>query len=152
MRAAGLVAAVSAAVIPLLAGTAHAADVRVGVGITIAPSGPHYARQGYGYGRRPDAYRYGYERGQSEGARDGYHDGERGRRFELYREGDYRDADKGYKGWMGPRYEYARAYQRGYEQAYRQGFEQGRRYCRDGRYRHDSRYGREGYDYYDPRR
>jgi hypothetical protein len=149
MRAAGLAIA---AVLPLFAMPAHAADVRVGVGITIG-SPPHYGH-GYGYGpgyRRPvDTYRYGYDRGLSEGARDGYHDGRRGRRFELYREGDYRDADKGYKGWMGPRWDYARGYQRGYEQGYRRSFEQGRRYCRRD-HRHDDRCGYARHDYRDDR-
>jgi hypothetical protein len=166
MRAAGFGLA-TVAVVPLFALPAQAADVRVGVGITVGANDPRYGSPyGYGYGRRPvETYRYGFDRGRAEGARDGYHDGSRGRRFELYREGDYRDADKGYKGWMGARYEYARGYQRGFEQGYRQTFEQGRRYSReydrsrrDDRYDRNDRYGREGYDgddeviYENPRR
>jgi hypothetical protein len=147
MSAAGWAVAAVAAV-PLLAVPADAADVRIGVGITVGPSAPRYAQgYGYGYGRRAaDTQRYGYERGRSEGAKDGFHDGERGRRYELYREDDYRDADKGYKGWMGPRWEYARGYQRGYEQGYRQGYDQGRRVCRRD-HRHDDRcgHGRDAY-------
>ena len=138
MRAAGFAAAV--AVLPLIASPADAADVRVGVGSTIGSTGPRYAAQGYGYsyGRRPvDTQRYGFDRGRDEGARDGFKDGERGRRFELYREGDYRDADKGYKGWMGPRWEYARGYQSGYQQGYRQAFDQGRRKRAYASHRHD---------------
>lgn len=145
------------AVLPFFALPAHAADVRVGVGITIGSSDPRYGRPyGYGYGRGPvDTYRYGYDRGRAEGARDGYHDGSRGRRYELYREGDYRDADKGYKGWMGPRWEYARGYQRGFEHGYRQAYDQGLRHCRSRGYdrhrgdRRDDRYGRERDDWDD---
>ena len=163
MRAACLGLA-AVAVLPLLAQPARAADVRVGVGITVGANDPRYGTPyGYGNGRRPaSTYRYGFDRGRAEGARDGYHDGSRGRRFELYREGDFRDADKGYKGWMGPRYEYARGYQRGFEQGYRQAYDQGLRYSRGHGYdryrRDDDRYGRERYDgdddviYENPRR
>jgi hypothetical protein len=115
-----------AAALPLLAvpSLATAADVHLGIGVTVGR--PSY-RPGYGYGRRPvDPFRYGYDRGRTEGARDGFHDGEKGNRFEMYREGDYRDTDQGYKGWMGPRYEYANGYRSGYEQGYRQAFQQGR--------------------------
>jgi hypothetical protein len=135
MKATGLALA---AVLPMLAVPSSAeTSVRIGVGITIGR--PPRAAYGYGYGYgRPhaDTFRYGYDRGRHEGNRDGFKDGERGHRFELYREGDYRDADKGYKGWMGPRYEYARGYQRGYEEGYRQGFRQGRERC-DRRHDHD---------------
>ena len=86
-----------------------------------------------------------YDRGRSEGSRDGWHDGERGKRFELYQEGDYRDCDKGYKGWMGPRGQYANGYRRGFEEGYRQAYEQGRRRHYDERRRGDHR-GRYGDD------
>lgn len=175
MRAAGL-AVVAVAVVPLFTLPAQAAEVRVGVGIRVAANDPRYGAPygqgherayGYAYGQdrgRPATYRYGYDRGRAEGSRDGYHDGSRGRRFELYREGDYRDADQGYRGWMGPRWEYAHGYQRGFEQGYRQAYDQGLRYCRrrgqdgHGRYEGDDRYGRERYDgddaviYENPRR
>ena len=66
--------------VPLFALPAQAAEVRVGVGITVAANDPRY---GTPYGRRatgtadgpPRTYRYGYDRGRAEGARDGYHDG-----------------------------------------------------------------------------
>jgi hypothetical protein len=148
--------------VPLFAEPAHAADVRVGVGITIGSNDPRYGtpyENGYGYGPRwAPTFRYGFDRGNAEGARDGYHDGSRGRRFELYREGDYHDADKGYHGWMGPRWEYARGYRRGYEQGYRQAYDQGLRRCHGegyerrrhhGHYDRDDRYGRERADWDD---
>ena len=120
-----------------LASSSPAAEVHVRVGIAVGQ--PSY-RQGYGYGHA-DTARYGYDRGFREGTDDGYRDGERGHRFELYREGDYHDADKGYKGWMGPRWEYSNAYRRGFEAGYRRAYEQGRR--------HDGHHGRDGDDRYD---
>ena len=128
MRGSGVLLA---AALPLLGvpSLATAADVRIGVTVG-RPS--YQSGYRYGYGRRTaDTFRHGFERGQGEGARDGFHDGEKGNRFELYREGDYRDCDKGYKGWMGPRYEYANGYRSGYEQGYRQAFRQGRDRRRD---------------------
>jgi hypothetical protein len=122
MKATGLALA---AVLPLLAAPSFAdSRVRFGVGITIGyPTRPAYSDD---HGRSyAGTFRDGYDRGWREGAHDGYKDGERGR-FELYREGDYRDADKGYERWMGPRYEYARGFQRGYEEAYREAFRRGR--------------------------
>jgi hypothetical protein len=132
MRASGLALV---AALPLLAAPSSAhADVRIGIGVTLGPS-----YRPTGYGRRPlPTFRYGYDRGYTEGARDGFHDGERGRRFELYREDDYRDADQGYRGWMGLRYEYANGYRSGYEEGYRKSFREGRERCdRNGRHGRD---------------
>ena len=155
MKATGLAIA---AVLPLLAVPASAdTDVRIGVGITIGR--PTTRPYGYDHGRGyANPFRYGYDRGRSEGSRDGWKDGERGHRFELYQEGDYRDCDKGYKGWMGPRGEYAHGYRRGFEAGYRQAYEQGRRRYYDERRHDDRRYddrdrcdrrGRCGHDHHD---
>ena len=101
----------------------------------------------------------GYEDGLNRGQRDG-----RNRdRFDLRRDGRYRDGDHGYKSSYGPRYEYVRAYRRAFEQGYRDGYERyaGGRYCnggsygsygRDGYYRDDPRYDDEGRIYEIPRR
>jgi hypothetical protein len=106
----------------MLAGSAPArADVRVGVGIQIGP----------GYRAYPGTFRYGYDRGVDEGYREGERDARRHERFAFRDERGYRDADRGYRGWMGPRYEYARGYQRGYEEGYARAY---RRYARYDRY------------------
>ena len=144
-----LVFALTVPVLGLAAATPAHAEVHVGVGIVLGQ--PSY-RQGYGYGNsygrgRADTARYGYDRGYREGTQDGYRDGERGHRFELYREGDYHDSDKGYQGWMGPRWEYSNAYRRGFEEGYRRAFAQGRRH--DGRHDGYDRYDRDRDDHYD---
>ena len=54
------------------------------------------------------------------------------------RDGDFRDADDGYKGWMGSRHVYASGFQRGFAEGYRRAFEQGRR---DRRGRDDRSHG-----------
>jgi hypothetical protein len=142
-----LVFALAVPVLGLVTSSPANAEIHVGVGIALGQ--PLY-RQGYGYGpTRTNAARYGYDRGYREGADDGYRDGERGHRFELYREGDYRDSDQGYKGWMGPRWEYSNGYRRGFEEGYRRAFERGRRH--DGRNHdrddRDGRYDDRGYDH-----
>ena len=114
------------------------AEVHLGLRIVVDERAPRYP---YGYGR-VDSPRYGYERGRTEGASNGYKDGQKGRRFDVDRDDDYRDADDGYKGWMGPRHEYARGFRRGYSEGYRRGYEQGhRRRCERDGYRHDGRDG-----------
>jgi hypothetical protein len=111
------------------------AGVRVDVGIALGQ--PTYVAAGNG---SRDASRYGYERGQREGTERGYDDGRKGRRFDIVRDADYRDADDGYKGWMGSRRAYADAFQRGFAEGYRRSFERGRE---DRRNRDDRR---RGYD------
>jgi hypothetical protein len=119
-----------------LASAPSEAGVRIGVGVVIG--GPSY-RPGYA---GPGADRYGYDRGYREGAEKGFKAGRRGKRFEFWRDGDYRDADDGYKRWMGPRWAYEDAFRRGYEAGYRRGYSNGLRE-RGGRwYDHD----RDGYD------
>lgn len=139
MKATTLAATVLAATGLGLAAPSSDAGVQVGVGVVIG--GPAY---GHGY-PGPGADRYGFDRGYREGADNGFKDGRRGRRFEFWRDGDYRDADDGYKRWMGPRWAYAEAFRRGYEAGYRHGYREGcrERRDRDGRwYEHD----RGGYD------
>jgi hypothetical protein len=115
--------------------TVSTAGVRVDVGVLLGA--PAYSdRDGYDRGYRGDAGRYGYERGYREGTSEGYKDGRKGRRFDFRRDGDYRDADDGYKGWMGPRHVYERGFRRGFEEGYRRAFDAGRRERRDDR-RHD---------------
>jgi hypothetical protein len=108
------------------------ADGRVGVGIRI----------GGGYDAR-NTWRYGYDRGADEGYREGGRDARRNERFAYRDEGRYRDSDRGYKGWMGPRFEYERAYRRGFEEGYARAYRRFARHDRYDRYDHNSRYGRE---------
>lgn len=124
------------------------AGVRVNVGISVAAPAYGYRDGRYGYDRGSrDAGRYGYERGLREGTSEGYKDGRKGRRFDYARDGDYRDADDGYKGWMGPRQVYARGFRRGFEEGYRRAYEQGRRERRDDRgYDYDRNRDRDRYD------
>jgi len=103
------------------------ADVRIGVGVRIG--GGHYDSRG--------TWRYGYNRGIDEGYREGERDARRNERFGYRDEGRYRDSDRGYKGWMGPRFEYERAYRRGFEEGYARAY---RRFARHDRYdRYDRR-------------
>jgi hypothetical protein len=86
------------------------------------------------------AFRYGYDRGWREGAEEGRDDGRKRRDPRYWREGEYRDGDKGYKGWMGPKWDYAAGFRRGYEAGYRRAyaaFRPGGRHARgyDDRYR-----------------
>jgi hypothetical protein len=109
----------------------RAADVRVGVGIEFAN---HY-RSGGG------PWRHGYARGADEGFKEGERDARRHQRFDYYDEKSYRDSDRGYKGWMGPRHVYERAYRQGYEEGYARAY---RRFARHGGWDRDGRYN--GYD------
>jgi hypothetical protein len=120
---------------------AEAASVRVESGSSRA-YGPHGGR----------AFDYGYERGRHEGAEQGHNDGRRRRDFDFWREGEYRDGDRGYKRWMGPEREYEAGFRRGYETGYRQAYASARpgwrgRAVRRGDYGYDHRYDRE-YDRY----
>jgi hypothetical protein len=126
----GLMATTAAAAVP----TNAAAGVKLAVGVSVGTP-IQVADHGYYYGGR-DASRYGYERGLREGQNNGYSDGRKGRRFDIRGDGDYRDSDDGYKGWMGPRWEYSRAFRRGFEVGYRQAFDNGVR-DRRSNWRHD---------------
>jgi hypothetical protein len=124
----------------------RAADVRFGVGIEV----------GGGYHRGfPATFRHGYDRGMHEGYREGERDARRHERFGFWDEGRYRDSDRGYRGWMGPRYEYARGYRRGFEEGYARAYRRFARYDRYDRHDHYDRHDRydrgHGRDYDDHR-
>jgi hypothetical protein len=90
-------------------------------------------------------WQYGYARGRDEGYREGERDARRHERFSFYDEKSYRDCDRGYKGWMGPRGVYENGYRRGYQDAYTRAF---RRFARwDYGYDGDGRYEGYGRDY-----
>jgi len=80
-----------------------------------------------GRGYRNGAFQFGLDRGFNDGARRGERDARSHRGFDFRREGDYRDADNGYRGSYGPRWEYSRGYRQGYENGYREAY---RRYAR----------------------
>ncbi|HSD27257.1 MAG TPA: hypothetical protein VLL75_08130 [Vicinamibacteria bacterium] len=94
------------------------------------------------------AFRYGYDRGWREGSEEGRNDCRKHRDPRFWREGEYRDGDKGYKGWMGPRRDYEAGFRRGYESGYRRAYAAFRpgwrgyddRYRYDDRHRYDDRY------------
>lgn len=143
---AGIVMAGAALAVP----TAARADWRVSVGVGSDD----------GYDRRPrgggPAFRYGYDRGWREGSEEGQGDGRRSRDPRFWREGEYRDGDRGYKGWMGPRWDYADGFRAGYEAGYRRAYaaarpgwrDRGRERWGDDRYRYDDR-DRRRYDNHD---
>jgi len=99
------------------------ADLRVALGMGV--SYDHGT-----WGGRP-AFRYGYDRGWREGSEDGHRDGRHGRDPRFWRDGDYRDGDRGYKGWMGPRGDYVSGFREGYESGYRRAYAAARPGWRD---------------------
>jgi hypothetical protein len=120
--------------------------------------GPDYQYAQYGPGGRQGgpAYRYGYDRGWREGSDEGRNDGRKHRDPRYWREGEYRDGDKGYKGWMGPKWDYVAGFRQGYQAGYRRAYaafrpgwrdddrnRYGDRYRDDDRYRYDDRYRRD---------
>ncbi len=88
------------------------------------------------YGDRRGVYDYraveriAYDNGFREGVRQGEHDGQRNRRYEPQRHGEWRDADNGFRREYGDHNVYRRGYRSGFEAGYAQGF---RRF--DNRYR-----------------
>lgn len=96
-----------------------------------------YGRDGRRYGG--GAFDEGYSRGYEEGAREGSKDSRRGHRFELWREGRFRDGDHGYRRQYGSRQSYVSGFRRGYEEGYRRGYDS----RRHGRSRYDDRVIRE---------
>lgn len=136
-----------------------------GVGITVVLNGGGHGRDHGGYERDMcGAFRYGFERGRSEGAERGYRDERRGRGGDFRRDSWYRDGDRGYRGGMGSRSEYAAGYRQGFEAAYRSACLSARSGGRgrdsrygsdrrdDDRYRGDQRYDRDDERYRDDRR
>ncbi len=138
---AGMLAAGAALALP----AASQADWRVSVGVK--------ADYGYGPGYREGgqreggpAYRYGYDRGWREGSEEGRNDCRKHRDPRYWREDEYRDGDKGYKHWMGPKWDYVAGFRQGYEAGYRRAYAafrpgHGRDY--DDRYRYDDRHRRD---------
>ncbi len=115
------------------------ADVRVSGGVVITARDDRGYR-GDGRGGAP-AFRYGYDRGWRDGSDEGIRDGRRNRDPHYRREGEFRDGDRGYKGWMGPRWDYVRGLREGYEAGYRRAYAA----SRPDRREHDRR-GRDNYD------
>jgi len=111
--------------------------------VTLALSGFAFARDDddryYRQGNFAQAQQYGYENGYRDGVEKGRHEGRERDRYD-YQTPDWRHAKRGYKGWMGPVYEYQRAYQEGYSNGFRSGYRDttGRR--EDG-YRNGWRFG-----------
>lgn len=112
MKRIGMTAALAAAAFVAVPAESRA-DVRAGVGIQV----------GDGYNRtHRNTWSAGYGRGFEDGQREGIKDLRHHERFSFWDEGRYRDGDVGYRGWMGPRYEYVSAYRRGFEEGYRKGY------------------------------
>ena len=141
----------------VLSADTRADDVRVGVGVQFG--GGYNDGRGYnsgrGYNNGYSPWQYGYARGRDEGYREGEKDARRHERFSFYDEKSYRDCDRGYKGWMGPRPVYERGYRQGYQESYTRAFRSvagwngyDRGYGYDRRY--DPRYDPRN-DRYDPR-
>jgi hypothetical protein len=96
-------------------------------------------RNAPGHGDTGPAFRYGYDRGWREGSEEGRDDCRQHRDPRFWREGEFRDGDKGYKRWMGPKWDYAAGFRRGYEAGYRRAYAAFRPGWRghDDRYRYD---------------
>ena len=107
---AGMLVAGAAAVWP----QASAADWRGGAPLVMSHD--------YGSRRAGPAFRYGYDRGWREGSEEGHRDGRRRRDPRFWRDDEYRDGDRGYKRWMGPRWDYAVGFRQGYESGYRRAY------------------------------
>lgn len=127
----GLAVAAATAVLPVAA----AADPGIGIGIVLT------AHDSDGYrGSVREAFRHGFDNGRQAGAERGYQDGRHGRDFQVRLA--YRNPDRGYRGWMGARGEYAAGYRQGFESAYRRSYASARPgwYDRLGRDDHADRY------------
>jgi hypothetical protein len=125
MRARALAGLLGSAVVA--AGTvaspgAARADARM-AGTVVIEIG-HAGRGGYDIDRRGHgpAFRYGFDRGWREGSEEGYRDGRRRRDPRYWREDEFRDGDRGYRGWMGPRRDYVAGFRDGYRAGYRRAF------------------------------
>jgi hypothetical protein len=105
----------------------------------------------YYRGNTAQTRQYGYESGFRDGEKRGRHEGRENDPYD-YHTPDWRQATRGYKGWMGPMNVFQNGYQQGYADGFRSGFESERpgwRGDRDGdrdyRYRN---YGYSGNGYY----
>jgi hypothetical protein len=100
------------------------------MGLALAGSSSVEARDIYErQGRRGDsryetaASRIGFDKGYEDGLRRGRDDGEDGDRYDVTRDGRYRDGDHGYRSSYGSRYSYVRSYRSGFELGYQDGYE-----------------------------
>jgi len=104
-------------------------------------------RDDYNYrGNTAQARQYGYESGFRDGEKRGRHEGHENDPYD-YHTPDWRQATRGYKGWMGPMNVFQNGYQQGYADGFRSGFESERpgwRGDRDGD--RDNRYRNDGYN------
>lgn len=76
---------------------------------------------GGGYARGGPAAQFGFE----DGRRDGERDFMRRREFRPERNGNFKDADRGYRGMFGDRRYYKEQYRAAYLQGYRMGYRGG---------------------------
>jgi hypothetical protein len=67
--------------------------------------------------------RIGFDKGYEDGLRRGRDDGEDGDRYDVTRDGRYRDGDHGYRSSYGSRFNYVRSYRSGFELGYQDGYE-----------------------------
>ncbi len=129
MRALAMAGILAAAAASILAPEARAADFSVRV--VIAGGRPAERAPRGDWRDTGPAFRYGYDRGWRDGTAEGHRDGRRARAPRYWREDDFRDADAGYRRWMGPRHEYVTGYRRGYESGYRRAYAAARPEWRD---------------------
>jgi hypothetical protein len=101
----------------------------------------HYGWQGYPPDPAPRVDAHAFDRGYRDGYDDGVRDARKRRHYDYARHGDYRRADRGYRGYGHPGV-YRRAYRDGFVSGYDDGY---RQYARLGR-------GRGRSDYPSPRR
>jgi hypothetical protein len=101
-----------------------AAGVQIAVGVAIRDDGHreagHEARRAWR--DTGPAWRYGYDRGWRDGSESGHRDARRRREPDLRRHDDFRDADNGYKHWMGRRLEFSDGYREGFAAGYRRAY------------------------------
>jgi len=105
-------------------------------------------RDDYYYrGNTAQTRQYGYDSGFRDGEKRGRHEGRENDPYD-YHTPDWRQATRGYKGWMGPMNVFQNGYQQGYADGFRSGFESERPGWRgdrdgdrDGRYRNNGYYG-----------
>jgi len=94
------------------------------VAVTLALSGFALARDDddyrYDRGSYDQTHQYGYNSGYRDGIDKGRHEGRENDPYD-YRTPDWRQATRGYQGWMGP----LNIFQDGYRDGYRDGFEAG---------------------------
>lgn len=102
------------------------------------------AAQGYGYGNRAQGYGYGspaYDRGYREGAQQGERDARDGRAFNIERNREYRDGDRGWDRRDGDRNAYRNQFRQGFSSGYRDGYDRANVNVRNGQWGND-RWGR----------